>query len=99
MNFKITFKLNFQAETYDICPETTSVYRRCKQGSTDNNDKQIGFDNVIPAKIGLVNRITVKTNNFSVNPNQIIPWLARFGSVGGHQDFEKSFGWSEDGHL
>lgn len=95
-NFKVTFKLNFQAETSEIYPEPTFEYHRRKQVADDIDEydvilcKFVGYNTVKPAEIGQLTRVTVKTNDFSVDPDQIVPWLARFGSVGAHREYEKN---------
>lgn len=97
-NFKVTFKLNFKAEPSEIYPEPTFVYHRKRPGTDDDDEddfdvilcKFVGYDTVKPAEIGKLTRITVKTNDFSVEPESIIPWLAKFGSVSNHHDYEKN---------
>ncbi len=44
-----------------------------------------------PAEIGQLTRVTVRTNDFAVDPSEILPWLAKFGSVNNaNNDFEKN---------
>jgi hypothetical protein len=93
-NFRVTFKLTSQIETSSIYPEPTFVFQRKRQDSEVDFDTQackiIGYSTVKPAEIGQLTRITVKTNEFTVDVKQIVPWLAKFGSVSSNYDFEKN---------
>ncbi len=50
----------------------------------------LGYNNVKLAEIGQLTRITVCTNDFSVEPDQVISWLMKFGSVSANFDYEKN---------
>ncbi len=93
-NFRVTIKLNRQAEVADLYPEPSFEYHRAKEGSETEFDvlvcKFVGYSNVKPAEIGQLTRITVKTNDFMVEAGQIIAWLSKFGSVASNFDYEKN---------
>jgi hypothetical protein len=94
-NFKVTFKLTSQALSGNIYPEPTFEYHRKKPGTeTDEFDvlvcRFIGYTNVKPAEIGSLARVTVKTNDFTIEPKDVMAWLAKFGSVCVEVDYEKN---------
>jgi hypothetical protein len=94
-NFKVTIKLTSVADASDLYPETHFEYQRKK--SSENEDEYyiiscrfINYLNVKPAELGQLTRVTVKTNDFQVSPDEIVPWLAKFGSVSKTFDFERN---------
>jgi hypothetical protein len=94
-NFRVTFKLTTSIEVSSIYPEPTFEFRRAKPGASNEEFdtltcKFLGYNTVKPAEIGQLTRITVKTNDFSVAPELIISWLAKFGSVSAIHNFEKN---------
>jgi hypothetical protein len=95
-NFKVTFKLNKEVLPGDLYPEPNFVYYRksSPEASEDDADaihcKIIGFNNVKPIELGQLARITAKTNDFSVTPEEIISWLVKFGSVSSRHDYERN---------
>jgi hypothetical protein len=96
-NFKVTFKLAIQADPADIYPEPTFEFRRSRpdasEGEVDYDVIQckiLGYLTVKPAEIGQYTRVTVKTNDFAIEPKQITQWLAKFGSVNAIFDYEKN---------
>jgi hypothetical protein len=95
-NFKVTFKLKAQVEAADLYPVAAFEYHRKKQDATSDDDydvitcRFIGYLTVKPAEIGQFTRITVKTNDFTIEPQQIVAWLSKFGSVNAVHDYEKN---------
>ena len=95
-NFRVTYKLTTQIETSAFYPEPTFEYHRSKPEATSEDDfdifqcRFVGYSNVKPAELGQLTRITVKTNDFAVEPHQITPWLAKFGSVSSNFDYERN---------
>ncbi len=93
-NFRVTIKLNFQALSSDVYHEPTFEYHRDRPDDDTAFDvlqcRIINFSSVKPAEIGKLTRVTVRTNEFSVDPQEILPWLLKFGSVSTVGDFEKN---------
>ena len=95
-NFRVTIKSNFEASVSSIYPEPTFEFRRNKPNATSEDDvdvltcRLIGYSSVKPAELGQLTRITVKTNDFAVEPEQILDWLAKFGSVSSNHDYERN---------
>jgi len=71
----------------ELYPEPLFEYRRKKPDADIEGEydvvacKFIGYSDIRPAELGQLVRVTVKTNEFSVQPEEIIPWLSKFGSV------------------
>jgi hypothetical protein len=96
-NFKVTFKLKSSAEPSDLYPEPTFEFHRLRTDAVDAEKdfdvitcKILGYLSAKPAEIGQYTRVTVKTNDFAIEPLQILPWLAKFGSVSSNFDYEKN---------
>jgi hypothetical protein len=94
-NFRVTFKLNQPILPADVYPEPTFTYIRKSSPTSESEDvfqcKIIGYTNVKPVEIGQLTRVTAKTNDFSVTPEEIVAWLSKFGSVSvNHQDYERN---------
>ncbi len=97
-NFKVTIKLTTNLDASSIYPESnTFVFHRRKPNAVSEDDfdvltcKFVGYTSVKPAEIGQLTRVTVKTNDFAVEPSEIVAWLAKFGSVSNVVgDFEKN---------
>jgi hypothetical protein len=94
-NFKVTFKLCEKVETFEIYPEATFEFHRARDSGNENDFdvllcRFIGYSSVKPAEIGQLTRITVKTNDFTIEADQILPWLAKFGSVAAAGDYERN---------
>ncbi len=96
-NFRVTFKLNAITVPGEVYPEPNFVFYR-KSANPDATDEEddaihcriIGYNNVKPVELGQLTRITVNTNDFAVSPEDIIPWLAKFGSVSSNSDYERN---------
>jgi hypothetical protein len=95
-NFKVTIKLTTTQDAAAIYPEPNFEYHRKKPNAESDEDfdvlalRFLGWSAVKPAEIGQFTRISVKTNDFSVEPAEIIPWLSKFGSVNAISDYEKN---------
>ncbi len=95
-NFKVTFKLNQKTTPSEIYPEPHFVYYRKSSPDPENTEedaihcKIVGYSSTKPAELGQLTRITAKTNDFMVSPDEIIPWLMKFGSVSSIRRFERN---------
>jgi len=99
-NFKVTIKLNENLLPSEVYPEANFVYyRKSLETPEDPNAEPkddaihcriIGYDSLRPVELGQLTRITVKTNDFSVTPKDILEWLGKYGSVSVNHDYEKN---------
>lgn len=92
-NFRATFILKNQIDNRDFFAEPNFEYRRKgdKEGETDVFACHfVGYNREAPAELGKLTRITVKTNDFAVDPVKIQAWLAKFGTVSANFDFVKN---------
>jgi hypothetical protein len=95
-NFRVTFKLHASVEPSELFPEPTFEHVRPKPGATREDEvdvlvcRIIGHGAVKPAELGQLTRVTVKTNEFTVTPDQIVEWLVKFGSVSSIRDYERN---------
>jgi len=95
-NLRATFTLTHKITVSQVYPRENFVYRR-KHPDAKTEDEYdsihctiVGFNNPIPVEIGSFTRITASTCDFSVDPMEILPWLAKFGSVGTKYDYVRN---------
>jgi len=91
-NFRATFILTHKCELSEIYPRSSFSHKRKKDGAPDDliHCNIIGFNQVKPAELGSLTKITATTNDFTVLPAEILPWLAMFGTVGSKYDYVKN---------
>jgi len=94
-HFRATFTLNIVLQPQEVHPSDCLVFRRrTPNGSEDDYDSVHCRIMVInkpgPAEIGQNVKITAKTNDFSVTPDEIGKWLIKFGQIGSSYDYVKN---------
>jgi len=95
-HFRCTFTLNVVLAHADIHREECFVYRGPNGlGKPDEDYDSVHcriFVKNTPkaAEIGQITRVTATTNEFTVSPDEIGKWLAKFGSVSSNYDYVKN---------
>ena len=96
-NFKVTIKLNLDIIPSEVYPEPTFIfYRKSSPDANDDDEgdaihcKIIGYDNAKPVELGQVTRITARTNDFTVTPDEINAWLSKYGVVAKTYDYMRN---------
>lgn len=81
-HFRAIFVLNGKVDVKSIFPESFVFKRPRSDTEFDTiHCRVIGSDKPRPAEIGQLARVTANTVDFTVSPDQVLAWLAKFGTV------------------
>jgi len=94
--FRCTFTLNSIVSQQEIHREECFVFRRRTPDAKSDDDydsihcRLIVKNKPKSAEIGNIVRVTATTNEFTVSPEEIGKWLAKYGSVSSNYDYVKN---------
>jgi len=81
-HFRVIFVLNGKVDVKAVFPETFIFKRKKSETEHDNiHCRVIGSDKPRPVEIGQLAKVIANTVDFMVPPDQILQWLAKFGTI------------------
>jgi len=95
-HFRFTFILNHVIDLKDIYSKADFVFRRFHVNAKSEEEYDsihctiVGYNIPKPVELGSFTRITATTSDFKVSANEILPWLALYGSVSTKFDYVKN---------